>query len=130
MSTPERRQRFLGEAVIPLPRVARHPGLRHWRRRLALLLRVSRPGLVQLKGKVHDYPGLDIKADGGYVVAPPSRHFSGGTYRWQKDDWRTTAIAPVPEWLLELVRVEEKTAGRLKKPFTRGWEALDCHMQR
>ncbi len=81
------------------------------------------PRLVQLKGKVPDYPGLDIKLDGGYVVAPPSRHISGGTYRWQTD-WRTTAIAPVPEWLLELIRVEEKTSGRQKKPSTRG-EALE-----
>ena len=84
------------------------------------------PGLVQLKGKVPGYPGLDIKCDGGYVVAPPSRHFSGGTYRWQKD-WRTTAIAPVPEWLLELIRVEEKTAGRQQRCSTRGAE-LDSAM--
>ncbi len=25
-------------------------------------------------------PGLDIRADGGYVVAPPSRHPNGRTY--------------------------------------------------
>lgn len=28
------------------------------------------------------YPGLDIKADGGYVVAPPSRHINGKSYQW------------------------------------------------
>ena len=29
--------------------------------------------------------GIDIKADGGYVVAPPSKHVSGGRYRWEID---------------------------------------------
>ena len=27
-------------------------------------------------------PGLDVRAEGGYVVAPPSIHPNGGTYNW------------------------------------------------
>jgi hypothetical protein len=27
-------------------------------------------------------PGLDIRGDGSYIVAPPSRHASGRSYRW------------------------------------------------
>ncbi|MGB9905207.1 MAG: bifunctional DNA primase/polymerase, partial [Desulfotomaculales bacterium] len=48
--------------------------------------------------------GLDVRADGGYVVAPPSVHPSGRIYRWAKgrspDD---LLLAPCPEWLLELL---------------------------
>lgn len=69
------------------------------------------PGPIRLKGKLSEFPGLDIKADGGYVVAPPSRHVSGGVYHWQRD-WLTAGIAPVPEWLLELIRAEAKTERR------------------
>ncbi len=49
-------------------------------------------------------PAVDTRGRGGYVVAPPSRHPSGGTYEWLVSPWET-AIAPIPEWLLlELVR--------------------------
>lgn len=44
-------------------------------------------------------PGLDLKAAGGYVVAPPSLHASGRAYRW---DRRVRGIAPAPAWLVEL----------------------------
>ena len=43
-------------------------------------------------------PGLDVKADGGYIVAPPSLHPSGQCYAW---DEAATGLADVPPWLLE-----------------------------
>jgi bifunctional DNA primase/polymerase-like protein/AAA domain-containing protein/primase-like protein len=48
--------------------------------------------------------GVDVKADGGYVVAPPSGHRSGRTYEWEgsshPDD---TSLAPLPPWVQQIV---------------------------
>jgi hypothetical protein len=50
--------------------------------------------------------GLDIKADGGYVVAPPSRHQSGQSYAWVEgrspDD--LPSLAALPTWMLQRLR--------------------------
>jgi hypothetical protein len=46
---------------------------------------------------------IDVRGDGGYVVAPPSCHASGRLYEWlvQPEEHRP---AEAPDWLLELVR--------------------------
>lgn len=48
--------------------------------------------------------GLDIRGDGGQVIAPGSAHDTGGRYAWldglSPDE---VAIAPCPAWLLALV---------------------------
>jgi hypothetical protein len=38
----------------------------------------------KIKNSLKKIPGADIKADGGYVVAPPSRHPRGGDYEWNE----------------------------------------------
>lgn len=37
--------------------------------------------------------GVDVKADGGYIVAAPSNHISGGTYSWIDE---AVKLAPAP----------------------------------
>lgn len=47
--------------------------------------------------------GLDTRANGGYIVAAPSRHAkTGALYEWASDP-SVTAIAPAPEWLPALM---------------------------
>lgn len=49
-------------------------------------------------------PGLDLRGDGGYVVAPPSVHPSGRPYTWAPTgDPQRAQPAPLPAWLLHTV---------------------------
>jgi hypothetical protein len=55
-------------------------------------------------------PGMDLKADGGYVVAPPSVHPSGRRYAWQLGPFIEPATPP--DWLMETMfphRIEHET---------------------
>ena len=47
--------------------------------------------------------GLDIRTDGGYVVAPPSLHINGMAYRWlfAPDE---APLAEAPAWLIEKLK--------------------------
>lgn len=49
-------------------------------------------------------PGIDCRNDGGYIVAPPSLHRSGGTYNWEED----APIADLPAHLAQ----RKETRGR------------------
>ncbi len=46
--------------------------------------------------------GLDVRTDGGYVVAPPSVHPDGTLYAWETDPF-SAAPADMPEWLVKLL---------------------------
>ncbi len=49
-------------------------------------------------------PGIDLRGDGGMIVAPPSIHPSGRPYAWEvshhPDD---IGLPPMPRWLLSMV---------------------------
>lgn len=61
-------------------------------------------------------PGLDVRAEGGYVLIPPSKHIGGGEYRWGK----LCPITPLPDWLAdELCRSCRKSdVGNPTRPTT------------
>ena len=53
--------------------------------------------------------GLDIRGDGGYVVAAPSLHRSGHLYMWEASSLPSkTPLAPMPGWILGLLRQAAK----------------------
>ena len=53
-------------------------------------------------------PGLDLKAAGGYVVAPPSKHASGRRYGWVNVE---EGIRVVPDWLAKIVSTSKSQKG-------------------
>lgn len=67
-------------------------------------------------------PGLDTRAEGGYVVAAGAVHESGQTYEWLND----LPPAPAPPWLLAAVRrkpANEVAAELIVRPFPAELEA-------
>ena len=59
--------------------------------------------------------GVDVKADGGYIIAAPSDHLSGRAYAWELTAGLELPLAPLPPWIAE------------KLARTRGvWEPSPC----
>ncbi|MDE2058616.1 MAG: bifunctional DNA primase/polymerase [candidate division NC10 bacterium] len=68
--------------------------------------------------------GLDIKSDGGYIVAPESLHESGQRYVWEASSHpNDVAIAEPPAWLLTMLTAKANGNGQERR--TQGdWLAL------
>jgi hypothetical protein len=52
-------------------------------------------------GKLGDH--VDVRADGGYAILPPSVHENGRTYKWMQTVEKA-GLAEPPAWLIELAR--------------------------
>lgn len=81
-----------GHAPTPTARTAR-----------GLHLYFKHPG-GELPTQIGLGEGLDLKGDGGYVVAPPSRHPSGSVYEWVIS-FDEAEPADLPEWAMGKVRL-------------------------
>jgi hypothetical protein len=64
----------------------------------------------ELRNRVGLAPGLDLRGDGGLVVAPPSLHPSGRRYAWTQDP-DALPPAPLPPWLEALARDQTGRSG-------------------
>jgi len=74
-----------------------------------------RSGGHEYKNRTAIYPGVDIRGDGGYVVAPPSVHVSGKRYSWTGNG----KLIDPPEYLRELlINGTQKPEPRNSAPYT------------
>jgi hypothetical protein len=75
-------------------------------------------------------PGIDIRGDGGYVIAPPSLHVSGGRYAVAAHGGE---IARPPGWLTELLKRPEpehhptRTRGDVSVEHGDAWARAAMH---
>jgi hypothetical protein len=64
------------------------------------------------------FPGIDIRGDGGQVVAPPSIHPNGNTYEWDGlDEIEGVRVAEAPLWLLEILENRNNHQGSQHLPI-------------
>lgn len=50
--------------------------------------------------------GIDIRGDGGFIVAPESKHISGKSYEWEMSSHPSDIkLADAPNWLIEKINV-------------------------
>lgn len=61
--------------------------------------------------------GLDIRGDGGYVVAPPSIHPNGNVYEWIIKPSQVH-LAEMPKWLIELLTTQNEQEQKIQKTLS------------
>ena len=69
------------------------------------------PKSVTIGSRVAVALGIDIRGDNSYVIAPPSIHMSGRSYRWLDSE---VQIAEAPEWLIQLITCKNQPSSSLE----------------
>ena len=64
------------------------------------------------------YEGIDIRGDGGYIVAPPSLHRNGKRYEWEQG----------PGDGIEIAQVDNRVSEFLLGPAPEGWSTQGFEM--
>jgi hypothetical protein len=77
---------------------------------------------VELRTRTGLLPNVDVLAEGGYVVVPPSLHSNGTEYRWVTDS--PESLADLPEWLLALILDAQRHGDPQSKPTAQGRKYL------
>ena len=66
--------------------------------------------------------GVDLKGDGGYVVAPPSIHPEGEPYVWEVGSAPSECpLAPLPGWVEPIAAQDEKKHYTMAPPIPEGY---------
>lgn len=65
----------------------------------------KRPAGVSVPSKNGWLPGVDVRADTGYIIAPPSKIVGGGTYAVEE----LRAVEDAPQWLVEALNNSDWT---------------------
>lgn len=80
----------------------------------------SHPG-GEVRNSIGSMPGIDIRGDGGLIVAPPSLHGSGARYEWETRPGSVDVLRP-PDWLLGMAgATQPKNKRPNKKRFDLSW---------
>jgi len=78
-------------------------------------------GETLVRNRAGLFPDVDVRAPGGYVVAPPSIHPNGETYRWIVP-LEPSVVTECPGWLLERL-AENRSPGPSQQPWRFGLAA-------
>ena len=66
-----------------------------------------------------DLSGIDIRGDGGLVVAPLSKHRNGRNYQWEESSKPTQIeVASMPQWMMDvLLPIEKEDKSKIADPL-------------